>query len=74
MKFVADVDAVIEAARHANKVRRRYERALDAACEYIWEVTKEAPEGATWKEYFLQGVGRMSKRYTFYLKTKEKRR
>lgn len=56
MKFVADVDAVIEAARHANKVRRRYERALDAACEYIWEVTKEAPEGATWKEYFLQGV------------------
>lgn len=55
MKFVADVDEVIEAARHANKVRRRYERALDAACEYIWEATKEAPpECETWKGYFMK--------------------
>ncbi len=57
MKFVADVDEVIEAARHANRLRTRYERALDAACEYIWEATKEPPQsGGTWKEYFLTGV------------------
>ncbi len=57
MKFVADVDEVIEAARHANKVRRRYERALDAACEYIHEAVKEPSQsGGTWKEYFLTGV------------------
>ncbi len=57
MKFVADVDEVIEAARHANKVRTRYERALEAACEYIQEAVKEPPQsGDTWKEYFLQGV------------------